>query len=297
MKMKRYVACLLAGAMLCGLTACSGKTESSVAETEPATEAEETTEVQAVEVTEAETVVFEEAKDAQPGQAYLAIVDGQWWIQYWGSSTKDGYMLSYDAGIADIKGDGTYTVSVNADTNGFRYDATGDVNGEYTPGGLNFLAVMIPEGETMYPGAVITVDSIKVDGNEIEMKGKNYTSSDDGVETRTNLYNAYVAEPSKDGRSVDGPLYDPDGNALEICADYTPNVVDPADFAAWTKVEVTFTISGIDGAAPAEGGDASAAEGEGSAEESAAEGAESAEESAAEGEASTAEEAAESSAE
>ena len=59
MKMKRYVACLLAGAMLCGLTACSGKTESSVAETEPATEAEETTEVQAVEVTEAETVVFE----------------------------------------------------------------------------------------------------------------------------------------------------------------------------------------------------------------------------------------------
>ena len=262
MKMKRYFACLLAGAMLCGLTACGGGSkESSVAETEPVTEAVETTEAEAIEVTEAETVYFEEARDAQPGQAYLAIVDGQWWIQYWGSSTKDGYMLSYDAGIADIKGDGTYTVSVNADTNGFRYDATGDVNGEYTPGGLNFLAVMIPEGENMYPGAVITVDSITVDGKEIELKGKNYTSSDDGVETRTNLYNAYISAPSQDARCVDGPLYDADGKALDICADYTPTVVDPADFAAWTKVEVTFTISGTDGAAPAEGGE-SAAEGE-----------------------------------
>lgn len=297
MKMKQFLACILAGAMMCGLAACNGSKESSVAETQPVTEAQETTEAQAVEVTEAETIAFEEAKDAQPGQAYLAIVDGQWWIQYWGSSTKDGYMLSYDAGIADIKGDGTYTVSVNADTNGFRYDATGDINGEYTPGGLNFLAVMIPEGENMYPGAVITVDKITVDGNEVEMKGKNYTSSDDGVETRTNLYNAYISAPSQDARCVDGNLYDADGNALDICADYTPNVVDPADFAAWTKVEVTFTISGIDGAAPAEGGE-SAAEGEASeaeGEESAAEG----EASEAEGEASAAEDeaAAESSAE
>lgn len=288
MKMNRYLACLLAGAMLCGaFTACSGSSNST-AETEPATEAptEEATEAQAIEVTEAptESSPLEEAFDAKPGQAYLAIVDGQWWIQYWGSSTKDGYMLAYDAGIADITGDGTYTVSVNADTNGFRYDTTGDIAGEYTPGGLNFLAVMIPEGETMYPGAVLTVESIKVDGNEVPMKSKNYTSSDDGVETRTNLYNAYINAPSEDARTAEGALYDEAGKALPICSNYSPVVVDPADFASWTKVEVTFTITGVDAAAPAEGDDDSAAEGgeevaPESAEESAAE---SAEESAAE---------------
>ena len=39
MKMKKYLACILAGAMMCGLSACNGAVESSVAETEPVTEA------------------------------------------------------------------------------------------------------------------------------------------------------------------------------------------------------------------------------------------------------------------
>lgn len=274
MKMKKYLACLLAALMMSGAAvACGNKNAAeSVAETEATTEAatEETTEEATEETTEDTTededgqevqsgdVEFEEAFDAQPGQAYLAIVDGQWWIQYWGSSTKDGYMLAYDAGIADIQGDGTYTVSVNADTNGFRYDTTGDVNGEYTPEGLSFLSVMIPDGETMYPGAVITVDSIKVDGNEIALSAKNYTSSDDGKETRTNLYNSWVNAPSEDARTPDGALYDEDGNALDACADYSAQIVDPADFSQWTTVEVTFTITGTgaEGGAPAEDADA-----------------------------------------
>ncbi len=272
--MKRILACLLTGVMLCGvLTACGKKDNNSAAETEPVTEAPTEAPTEAQEVTQAETVAFEEARDAKPGQAYLAIVDGQWWIQYWGSSTKDGYMLSYDAGIADITGNGTYTVSVNADTKGFRYDATGDPSGEYTPSGLNFLAVMIPEGETMYPGIVLTVDSVKVDGNEVELKTKNYTSSDDGVETRTNLYNPYVESPADDGRSAEGALYSADGTPSDFCSGYSAKVVDPSAFSSWTKVEVTFTVSGMDGgAAPAaESADAAEENAEESAEASAEE--------------------------
>lgn len=252
MKAKHYLAYLLAVTLLCGLTGCSGAedpdsgsaAETSAPETEEITEALSDEEGQ--ELTQAETVAFEEAMDAEPGQAYLAIVDKQWWIQYWGSSTGDGHMLAYDAGIADITGNGQYTVSVTADTNGFRYDTTEDPNGVCTPGGLSFLAVMIKDGETLYPGAVITVDSILVDGKEITMSAKNYTSSDDGIETRTNLYNSYVDAPAEDARSTEGDLYDADGNALDICADYSPQVVSPDDFSTWTTVEVNFTISGID---------------------------------------------------
>lgn len=278
-KFTKVLAYLAVAAMMAtAFTACGGNGDTSSVEdttevaTEAATEAateEETTEAADEETTEdedgaevkSEDVEFEEAKDAADGQAYLAIVDGQWWIQYWGSSTKDGYMLSYDAGIADITGDGTYTVSVTADTNGFRYDTTGDVNDQYTPEGLSFMSVMIPDGENLYPGAVITVDSIKVDGNEIEMTAKNYTSSDDGKETRTNLYNSYVTEPSQDARTSEGALYEGEGEsatALDICADYSAQVVDPADFAQWTTVEVTFTITGTGAEGGAAGADSDA---------------------------------------
>ena len=274
MKMKKYVACLLAAMMMAGAAvACGGNNANSTAPTEAATEATTVAATEATtagdtttaadegqEVTTAQAVEFEPAIDAGEGQAYLAIVDGQWWIQYWGSSTKDGYMLSYNAGVADIKGDGQYTVSVTADTNGFRYDTTGDVNDQYTPEGLSFMAIRIDQGQELYPEAVITIDSIKVDGKEIGLEAKNYTSSDDGIETRTNIYNTYVSKPSEDARTTEGALYDGDGNALDICADYSAQVVNASDFAKWTTVEVTFTVSGTDGAAAAEDGSAEEAE-------------------------------------
>ena len=258
--MKKILACLAATMMLCATaTACSGGASSSVAETEAPTEAtteEETTEAETEATTEEEgnavevggdsDVTFEEAKDAASGQAYLAIVDGQWWIQYWGSSTADGYMLSYDAGVVDITGNGDYTVSVTADTNGFRYDTTGDVNDQYVPQGLSFMSVMIKDGETKFPGAVITINSIVVDGNEIAMTAKNYTSSDDGQETRSNIFNPYVNALPEDARSTEGNVYGND-------TDYSAQIVDTADFSEWTTVEVNFTVSGLDGdAAPAE---------------------------------------------
>lgn len=228
--MKKYILCLLFTAMICGcFTSCGEK------------ESESNTPV------ETETVEFEESIAAQAGEAYLAIVDGQWWIKYLGKNDDpNAAMLSYGAGVAPITGNGDYTVSVTADTKGFRFAVTGDADDtSCVPGGLSFMAVMIPEGEEMFPDAVITVKEIRVDGKAVEMTAKPYTSSDDGKETRANLFNTWVSEPSSDGRSAEGALYDDEGNALEICADYSPQVISADDFTEWTTVEVDFTVSGI----------------------------------------------------
>ncbi len=251
MKMKKYLACLMAAVMMCGALAACSSTAEPESDIDAATDApaEEVTTVEAEEVAAASEVEFEDAVDAQSGDAYLAIVDGQWWIQYWGSSTEDGYMLSYDAGVASITGDGTYTVSVNADTNGFRYDTTGDPNEEYVPGGLSFMAVVIKDGEKVTPNAIITVDKVVVDGNEVALKSKNYTNTEDGA-IRTNLLNTYVTTLSGDARSTEGFLFndqDTSSPALENVDEYSAQVVDPADFASWKKVEVTFTVTGMDG--------------------------------------------------
>jgi hypothetical protein len=87
------------------------------------------------------------------------------------------------------------------------------------------MAVMIKNGETACPGAVITVNSVKVDGKELTLDGKPYTSSDDGKETRANLYNQWVAKDKipKDARSADGALYEGEGDAMtpaSFIADY-----------------------------------------------------------------------------
>ena len=90
------------------------------------------------------------------------------------------------------------------------------------------------------------------------MSAKNYTSSDDGKETRTNIFNSWVDKPSEDGRSIDGNLYDADGNAADFCADYSAQIVNPDDFKQWTTVEVTFTITNTGSAGTAHAGDADA---------------------------------------
>lgn len=223
--MKKTVLCVLLSAMICVcFTSCGGSKDPS-GSGKPA------------------YVEFEDLIAAQSGEAYLSIIDINWNIKYLGKNDDPNTsLLAYDAGVAKITGNGDYTVSVTTDTNGFRYHTTDDAN---VPGGLDFMAVIIPDGETMFPGAVITVNEIRVDGKAVEMTSKPYTSSDDGIETRANIFNKWVKSPSRDGRSAEGALYDNDGNALEICENYSPQVVSPDDFIAWTTVEVDFTISGI----------------------------------------------------
>ncbi len=276
MKMRKYLAALMAMTLMCGaFTACGGDTTSEsdskaeeITTEAPTTEAPaEVTNAVAEEVTQAPAVEMETPVGAESGQAFLAITDSQWWVQYWGNTDDAGYMLAYDAGVADITGDGQYTVSVTADTNGFRYDTTGDPNGEYTPGGIGFSAVIIKDGETVCPDAIITIDSIVIDGTEIEMTAKNYTNTEEGA-IRSNIYNSWVTTPSGDARCADGYLFNNFDNAspaLDNAADYSAMIVDPSAFNAWTTIEVNFTVSGMGGGEAGEG--QPAAEGEGPAVE------------------------------
>jgi hypothetical protein len=111
---------------------------------------------------------------------------------------------------------------------------------------MEFMAVMIKEGETKFPDAIITVNEIRVDGTPVELTAKAYTSSDDGINTRANLINKWTSKPSPDARCADGALYDENGEPLDICAEYSPCIVEDEAFAQWTEVEVDITISGIE---------------------------------------------------
>lgn len=236
----------LSAAVLCGvLASCSTakndtvKVISETETTEPVSE-ETTAEPQAVPIEKTE---LEKTVSAKSGDAYLAISDSQGWIQYWGR--KDS-MLAYSAGVANITGNGTYTVSVTADTNGFRYETTENADDDsVVPSGIMFSAVMIKDGNTLFPNAVITIDSVKADGKEIKMTAKNYTSSDDGNELRSNIFNTWVEKLPTDAYSSEGALV-VKGEPTESAEKYSPVIVDEDDFSSWREVAVTFTVSGIE---------------------------------------------------
>lgn len=176
------------------------------------------------------------AVDAQgtDGEALIAFAGGDWTAQYW----ADGGEWASVETTAIITGDGTYTVSVDAKSTGID-EETGD---EYVAEGtsdLAFAALQVVNGETLFPGMVITIDSVEFDGSAVTLAGTPYTSSDDGVTTRVNLFNEWVSVLPDDARTVDG-----------LAADATAQPVDRA-VGAWETMTVTFTVSGT-GAAAAE---------------------------------------------
>ena len=255
LKNKKLLAFLLASAMMCtAFTACGDETtdeSSTEASSEAADEssAEESSEEDSSaddeesSVRQVEVQEFEEAVVAESGDAYLSMVDGQWWLQYWGS---DMDYLTYDAGVVEITGDGSYTVSVTCDTDAIRYDTTGDANGELIANGSEFMAVQIMDGADLFPDAVITIDSVVVDGTELELTASSYTNTEEADvddvthnNIRANVYNAYVSELPDDARSTEGLISD-----LADSSAYSSTVIDNSTIGDWTTIEVNFTVSG-----------------------------------------------------
>ncbi len=251
-KTKKLLAATFAAVMALSVcTACGEESSSSSAESS-STESTTTTTTTAATVATSATdpVEFEEAVAAESGDAFLFFNDGQFYLGYDG--TVDS-LLTYDAGVAKITGDGDYTVSITGDTNALRYDATGDANGELVCGGVAFAAIKVVDGTTLFPNMSIEVKEIRIDGKAIELKAKNYTSSDDGKEMRTNIYNSWVNTLPEDAHTAAGPV-----GTTEM-GEYSSQIVDPADFASWTTIEVDFTVTGTG----AEGGDTTDAPAEG----------------------------------
>lgn len=143
-------------------------------------------------------------------KAYLMYADAAWAKQYWGEDAE-----GVTAANAVIDGFGDYTV-------GLEFAEAAE--------GLAFTAVGIAFGEKTYPGAYIKINEIRVNGEAVEFK-KGYTSSDDGITTRMNIYNEWVTELPADARSFDGTT-----------EDAAPVIVDKEAFASVSKVEVDFTL-------------------------------------------------------
>ena len=154
------------------------------------------------------------------------------WIMY----QSGDYSVSYSVG--DIYDPTNKTVGVKA-TNAL---ITGD--GEYTVKldmtdvgggkGVNFSALGIYNGETLFPDHVIAIKSFRVNGEETVLDGKEYTCSDDGKCTRVNLYNQWVTKAPDDPRMADG-------TADEASA----QIWKPGKNEKIYTVEMTFTFTAV----------------------------------------------------
>jgi hypothetical protein len=126
--------------------------------------------------------------------------------------------LSYGAKYADIKGDGTYTVSVSADTPEFREHSTA------MPNGLGILMIGC-ENIKGAENAKVEVTSLDIDGKKYEVS-KDITTEADEEFFAALIYSASYFD-----------LVEDDG-------DYK-NGVDLSDVQAWKTITVTFKLTGM----------------------------------------------------
>lgn len=163
--------------------------------------------------------------------AFLAYTDGAW-----ASNTADPMPDGWTATDATVDGAGSYTVGL---------DFTGTADGAVS--GLNFFALIINNGSNDFPGYFVTIDKVVVNGEEVAIT-KNYTSSDDKIEIRSNIFNQWVSALPDDARSVDGDT-----------SDASPTIVSVDDFASVQTISVDFTFYDADGNSGAAAADDTAA--------------------------------------
>lgn len=135
--------------------------------------------------------------DDQTALAWIMWNDGGWALTH---SVGDTYNAdSISEGIvatnAIITGEGKYTVGL---------DFTGTAQG-YSAS-VAFAAIGISNGEALYPNYVINIKEVRINGEIYRLKGRAYTTSDDGLCTRVNLYNEWVTSVPKTARLPGGNL-------------------------------------------------------------------------------------------
>ena len=120
--------------------------------------------------------------------AFLMFADSNWATSAW----NPGEFAEGNAVTVD--GPGTYTLSL---------DFSGVKDGEIP--GVAFMAVGIANGEATFPGYFIDITEVKVNGEAIEL-GKDFTTTDDGIVTRSNIWNEWVTDIPAEARVADGDL-------------------------------------------------------------------------------------------
>lgn len=118
----------------------------------------------------------------------------------------------------EITGNGTYTASL---------DFTG--TGPGFAKSFAFSALAISNGEILFPDHVIILIDVRINGESCTLSGKPYTTADDGICTRVNLYNGWVEKIPSGIRTVDG-------STLGASA----TLLNPQDFTEISTLAVTF---------------------------------------------------------
>ena len=116
--------------------------------------------------------------DDQTALAWIMWNDGSWALTHSVGDTYNADSISEGlvATNAIITGEGKYTVGL---------DFTGTAQG-YSAS-VAFAAIGISNGEALYPNYVINIKEVRINGEIYRLKGRAYTTSDNGVCTRVNL--------------------------------------------------------------------------------------------------------------
>jgi len=135
--------------------------------------------------------------DDQTALAWIMWNDGSWALTHSVGDTYNADSISEGlvATNAVITGEGKYTVGL---------DFTGTAQG-YSAS-VAFAAIGISNGEALYPNYLVNIKEVRINGEIYRLKGRAYTTSDDGVCTRVNLYNEWVTSVPKTARLPGGNL-------------------------------------------------------------------------------------------
>ncbi|MBR5512710.1 MAG: hypothetical protein IKV85_01835 [Ruminococcus sp.] len=146
-------------------------------------------------------------------EAYIIVMDKS------GAASYAGYhgALAYNAKFAEITGAGTYTVSVTADTEGYREYVRSIINEEKLPDGFDMLGINV-DSNIFTEDTKITIKSVKVDGKEISITAEPEIIGDEGILSIL----LYLGE-------------DTFGSDIENC-------LDLRSIGEWTDVEITFEV-------------------------------------------------------
>jgi endoglucanase len=152
--------------------------------------------------------------------AWIMYNSGDWGMSYsvgdkYNPGSKSDGVVAKDP---PITGPGTYTVSLD-----FSGTAAGSASG------VGFSAIGVANGEKLFPGYVIDIKEVLVNGKPFALSGNPYTTSDDGTCTRVNLYNAWVTQI-------------PDGIRVARADAGKPSacVVDPKELGQVKTISITF---------------------------------------------------------
>ena len=131
---------------------------------------------------------------------------------------------SITAGLKDttamVEGEGTYTVAL---------DFTGTAPG-YSAG-VAFAALAITNGDVVHPGWVIDIREVKINGEVYTLAAKPYTTADNAITTRVNLFNEWVTKLPDGARTPDGDLTGASPNLLDRNDGIIPHI---------DTIEITF---------------------------------------------------------